>query len=360
MGFSLEEIKKIFNFKRMGKLTTYQRNKYYQSLYQSKVEDIKNKIKSLKSAKNNLEEKITELKKENEKNTIKLGIDLSVLSLFSCPKCNSELKLSAEKVEENQILEGSLNCECGQSLKIRDGIIYSDKYENDLGDKSKEVEENHIEDYIKSTDPDFIDKSYESLEWLKRQFENEKIENKVVMEPGSGYGHFLRQIYDGLDNNTVYICIDYKAELNKYLKKLLEMTAKKAKVIFITATFANIPIKNNSIDFLVDFTGTSDYAFTNKEFLPKLLSDYLKEDSIYIASFIAYDKFGSKAVVSLPYRDNFKYKKIKSNILDLAFEIEKEYKSEIVNIDKTMGKYEDFAQPGDRLFSYQVKAKRRS
>ena len=354
MGFSLQEIKKIFNFKRMGKLTAYQRNKYYQGLYQSKIQDINDKLKVLENAKKKLEEKIVELKLENEENKIKLGVNLSVLSLLACPKCGGELALSAKKVENNQIFEGSLNCECGENLKIEEGIIYTDNYAENI----EHVEENHIEKYIKNTDPDFIDKSYESLSWLKREFEAEEIFSKVIMEPGTGYGHFLRQIYDNFTEDTIYICIDHKPQLLKYVKRLLELTGKKAKIIFITANLPELPIKQNKVDLLVDFTGTSEYAFSNKEFLPEVLDPYMKEEAIFIGSFIVYERFGPNAVVTLPYRKNFKYKNIKNEILSLDYKLDKEYKSQIVKIEKSMGKYEEFAQIGDELYSYQLKAKR--
>jgi len=354
MGFSLKEIKNIFYFKRMGKLTSYQKNKYYQQLYQDKEEELKEEIANMEKAKKKLNKKIMKLKAKDKNNNITIGIDLSVLSLLNCPKCNGKLKLSAHKVKENQVLEGSLTCKCGESLQIKDGIIYNIDYEN----KSEIVEENHIEDYIKNTDSDFIDKSYKSLQWLTSEFIDQDIKNKIIMEPGSGYGHFLRQIYHELNEDTVYICIEKDPNLNKLLKKSLENTGEKKNLIFITANLPDIPIKEKSIDMLVDFTGTSDYSFQNEDFLPESLNIYLKNEAIYLASFIIYERFGSNSVVSLPYRQNFKYKKIKKKILSLDFEINKEYKSEIVKIKKTFGKYEDFAQIGDQLCSYQLKALR--
>ena len=119
MGFSLQEIKNIFNFKRMGKLTTYQRNNYYQGIYNNKLQDIDSQISKLRDAREKLLGKINELESQDDYETVNIGIDLSALSLFSCPNCHNELVLSAEKVEENQIIEGSLNCNCGKSLPIR-------------------------------------------------------------------------------------------------------------------------------------------------------------------------------------------------------------------------------------------------
>ena len=41
MEFSLDEIKEILNFKRIGRLSNYQKNSYYQNLYQKKLKNLK-------------------------------------------------------------------------------------------------------------------------------------------------------------------------------------------------------------------------------------------------------------------------------------------------------------------------------
>ena len=97
MDFSLQEIKNIFNFKRIGKLSTYQQNNYYQSIYKSKYQDVEGKISDLRYAKGQLKEELLKLESKSNKNITKIGIDLSALSLFICLHCNSVLKLSAEQ-----------------------------------------------------------------------------------------------------------------------------------------------------------------------------------------------------------------------------------------------------------------------
>jgi DNA-binding transcriptional MerR regulator len=357
MNFSLQEIKKIFNFKRMGKLTSYQRNNYYQNIYEGKVQETEEEIVKLNLAKDKLEENLTDLKSKGGDERITIGIGLDALSLFACPQCNNDLTLTADKVEANQIIEGSLNCKCGESLTIKDGILYANNLDDNL-EYEEEVEANHIEKYIKTTDPDFIDKSYESLEWLQRHFGSENLSGKVILEPGSGYGHFLRQIYNDLPDNSTYICIDHNPQKNKYLKRLLERTGKRANIVFITSELPELPLQESMVDLLIDFTGTSSYAFENKGFLPELLDDYLKQQSNLFGSFIIYKKFGSHNIVARPFRKNFMYNTVKDKLLNQGFELEETYKSDIEKIEKTMGKYEDFAQIGDRIYSYQVKAKR--
>ncbi|MGM0446036.1 MAG: MerR family transcriptional regulator [Bacillota bacterium] len=354
MNFTLQEIKEIFNFKRIGKLTPYQKNSYYQNLYKNKIAEIKKDIKQLKSAKDSLKEEIKFLKENKIKENNKFGINLDVLYFFSCPDCKSSLKLSADKVIDNQILNGQLSCECGYFADIEDGIIIS----NNVNINDKDIESEHIEKYIKETDPKHIDESYNSLEWLKKELFEEDLENKVIVEPGSGFGYFLRQVYDNLPESSYYICVDNNHELNKYLKSLLELSPKKANIIFITANLPDIPLKEDITDIIVDFTGTTNYCFNNKNFLPIELQRYYKDNIVYIAAFILYKKFGFENIIDPLFRENFKIENIKKKFNENQFKIIKEYNSKIFKIDKSLGKYEDYAQEGDKIFSYQIKAKR--
>ena len=193
---------------------------------------------------------------------------------------------------------------------------------------------------------------------MRRHLDLEDLSGKVIMEPGSGYGHFLRQIYDRLADDSIYICIDNDPQINLYLKKLLEMTGKRARVIFITANLPELPLKDDVVDLLIDFTGMSCFSFENQDFLPELINRYLKEEVTLLATFIIYHKYGGSNIVPGQNRANFNSNKIRDGLLKLEFKLEEEYSSESEKIQKSMGKYETFAQPGDYIYSYQVKAKR--
>lgn len=355
MDFSLQEIKEIFHFKRIGKLSAYQRDNYYQSIYKEKVQEINTKLANLKRAREELEGEITKLEARNKESLVTFGIDLAALPLFACPICKSGgLLLEAARVEANQIIEGSLNCKCGESLQIKGGILYASNLESG----EKDVEVDHIENYIKVTNPDYIDELYQGIEWLQRQIEFPELAGKVILEPGSGYGHFLRQIYEKLPEDVIYVCIDHNPHINQYLKGLLEMAGKRARTIFITAQLPELPLKEDVADVMIDFTGTSDYSFQNEGFLPESLDHYVKERATIYATFIIYDHFGPNTIVAEPFRDNFRYKNIREGLLRLGYQLNEEYASDVVKVEESMGKYESFAQIGDRLQSYQVKGKR--
>lgn len=367
MEFSLDEIKEILSFKRIGRLSNYQKNSYYQNIYQEKIKKIEKRVSDLKDAQSALNNHLKGLKAENNEKQNDLSLNLNLLNIFACPVCGSDLTLTAEKIEENRIHQGSLNCSCGETILIKAGILYTKEvYEQKKQLEAIETELPfrepffHVTDYINETDSEFRDQSYQSLEWLKNKVNISDLKNKIILEPGSGYGFLLRNIYDQLASDTTYICVEHNSELNRYLKSLLELSPAGPEVVFLTAELPNLPLKEKSLDYLIDFSGISNFSFHNQDFLPELMLKYFKDNFMLTAAFIIYHKFGEKNIVERKYRDYFIYSRLRSKLKEMGFEFLDEYKSEIKKIDTLMGKYEEFAQIGDQIFSYQVHAEKSS
>lgn len=361
MEFSLEEIKEILSFKRIGKLTHYQKNSYYQGLYKEKLKEINKRVEELKQSKKKLELHLEKIDNERLQKRKSLALSLDSLNVLACPECGGDLSLSAQKIKDNRIYQGSLNCSCGESIIIDEGIIYSGdlmSLSNDQSDESDIDSFFHVIDYIKKTNKEFMDKSYQTLEWLKKEIDFKNLTNKVILEPGSGYGLLLRHIYAELPENSTYICIDHNPKINIYLKNLLELSSPGAEIIFITAEMPDLPLKNNSVDYLFDFSGISNYSFHNSGFLPELMLKYFKENLKMIAVFIIYHKFGEKNIVDRENREYFIYQNIRNKVKEIGFKITEEYKSEIKKITASFGEYESFAQIGDQIYSYQLKAEK--
>ncbi|WP_353092500.1 MerR family transcriptional regulator [Tissierella praeacuta] len=352
MGFTLNEIKSIFMFRRLGNLTPYEQNQYYKTFFESKYEIIGKEIENLKEMRNNLRKKIDKLQSYNKEIKNKIGINLKNLSIFKCPRCNRDLMISKGDIDNNQIINGELICNCGVEYKIDDGILISN---------SKHIEHrlifdnNYIGEYISSTDIQYLDNVYKGLELIHKKIDYNNFKNKTILELGSGMGFFLRHIYDELPEGSTYIAVDNDLGRHKFLKGILDFINCNKNIIFICSDFTEVPIENKSIDVLVDFSGSSNYGFENEQFLLNKIDNYIKESAWLIGTYIMFKNFNANSRIDSKYRKNFNINYVKKEIEKLNYKIIYDNISQPINKG---GKYEDYFVKGEEVYSYLYYGKR--
>ncbi len=347
MGFELIQIKAILIFNRLGKMSSLQKNEWYQDIYKNKLNDITLELDEIIDVKTRLEESI----KKNESSHCQLrhtvGIDFFVLNLFACPDCKSEFELLEGAIQNNKIVSGILKCRCGTELRIIDGIVCH----LDAVDKIEKNNDHFITDYLCATNNDFLEHMHKLLEWFYKKFEPGMFKNKTVLDLGSGSGFFLRYIFDLLDDNTLYIAVDNDINRHKSLKKLIEVAETPKNVIFICCDFDSIPIKEQSVDIVIDILGTSYYALENTDILLDRTNHLFRDEVKLIAGYMIYNKFGKDSTIVSEYRHNYKLDYVKKYIQELGFTCLAE-KSDIINSDA--GKYEDLCNHQDEVLNYHL------
>ncbi|PEC22045.1 MerR family transcriptional regulator [Bacillus cereus] len=352
LGFSLNEIKELFLYKNLGKSIDYEKDIFYQSLFKSKYEKIEQEIKTLEERKDKLKEALNNLSLATEMSNSILGIDLKVLNLFKCFKCNGNLILEDGIINKNQIVEGKLICNCNEEYAINSGILTVGKLF-----KAYEITslEDSIPDYIHETDTIFLENIQRGGEWAKRKLIQLDLNNKILLDLGSGFGFFLRNIYEELPENCLYIAVD--RDLNKLLllKDVIERTNPKRNILFICADFLNIPIQNYSADIVIDQSGTSNYSFEHEEFLLHKLNPLFKPDCYILSSFILFNKFSINSQIAPRLRENFTSSKVKEEIQKLKFHSIDERTSKYL---ERGGKYENFFVEGEEIYTYSFFGKR--
>ncbi|MED0973009.1 methyltransferase domain-containing protein [Bacillus paramycoides] len=352
LGFSLNEIKELFLYKNLAKSMNYEKDTFYQSLFKLKYEKIEQEIQILEERRDKLKEVLNDLSLTNETSNSIIGIDLSVLHLLICSKCSKNLILQNGIIKSNQITEGKLICNCGEEYIITSGIITA-------GNLFKAYErtslEDSISDYIHETDTAYLENMHREGEWAKKKLIQLDLNNKILLDIGSGLGFFLRNIYEELPEDCLYIAVD--RDLNKllFLKDVLERSNPKRNILFICADFLNIPIQNQSVDIVIDQSGTSNYSFENENFLLYELNTLFKPDCYMLSSFISFKNFCINSQIPTRFRDNFTSSKVKEEILKLQFHSIDERTSEYM---ERGGKYENFFVQGEEIYTYSFFGKR--
>ena len=352
MGFTLNEIKTIFLFKLLGNLTNYQQNEYYRTLFFNKYEEILKDIENLTNSRDKLKEKIEELEKYKSDKKVILGIDISILNILKCLKCNGQIDIEDATIKGNQIINGKLKCNCGEAYSIENGILIVNSYSNKF---QSEFDYNCVSDYINVTDYNYLDNIYKGIDWLNKKIDFSNLKNKIILELGSGSGFMIRSNYNELPNDCIYIAVDHDIRRHKFLKAMLEGTNIKKNIVFICSDFKQIPIRDKSIDVLLDFSGSSNYSFENTEFLLKLVDKYIKEEAYLISAYILFKNFGINSLIEKQYRKNFKIDTIKSGIDELKY---KAIDSKISDYIEKVGIYENYFVKGEKVYTYLFYGKR--
>ena len=351
MGFSLSEIKTIFIFRLLGKFTDYQQQEYFRSLFLGRQRSIARQINELKSMHGRLSEEIENLASSEVKKNFTMGVNVSAISRLKCRKCGGDLSLASGTVENSQIINGVLRCGCKTEYPIEDGILFS----SPLSNTGNEFSEDYIADYIKSTDADYLDKIYKSIEYFNGIFDMSLLENKLVLELGSGMGFLLRNIYSALPESCVYVAVDYDINRHMFLKRMLERTKSPKNIILVCGEFTDTPLKDGSADAVFDFSGTSNYSFENTDFLLDTIDHFMRREAHLMGSYIVFKNFSPQSEIEEKYRKNFVLKNIKKGISDMGYKMIKENTSPYMT---SGGPYENYFVEGEKVYGYQFFGKR--
>lgn len=315
-GFKLIEIRDILYIKRVTNPIIYEKNKYYKNLYINKHKIVSKQIEELKKVENRLRNKIDEISAKELPCSKNIGVDINVLSLLGCPTCNRNLVLRECDINGTQILSGILKCKCGRSFSIEDGIIVSDKSEHMDNPFGSDIEKFFL-DYFKKSNLELINILTKNLRWLSKRFRKEINEDTIVLELGVGYGVFLRNVYEYLLDNNIYIAVDHNISILKSLKEMLKRINPNKMVIPICSDVLDIPLKQDTIDVLIDIGGDA----TNNSYLLRHIDKYTKENSTIFGSYIISNTFLKNDFIQSVDTNNFILENVKNNIKNIKYNI---------------------------------------
>ena len=345
--FSLQEIQKVFTLKRLTNLKDDEDMAYYKSLFNIKKQKLLTRRIEIDNIIEKIDDKIitTDTADKNSHNKgITLGIPLGFLPLLACPTCKGSLGLLRGNIEDNLILHAELKCSCGFELKIREGIIIIEKDCKKIVYHPDELEGH----YIEQTSSDYVNLLYKSSQWIWNKLDVENLHDSIILEPGTGSGIFLNAILKDLPQETFYICIDHNLELLENAKKNIQKHHDQGNIIFICCDFLNIPVKDGSIDILLDHFGTTNYNFYKEGFLINLIDRLVKPGGKWIGDYLSF-KPNAKSLIQYAEKNRkYFYTKNIMNALENSSFMTLEMK-DMGNTEKG-GIYETFFIEGDTLY----------
>ncbi len=343
LGFKLGEIRKILLYKIFTQIDYENEKEFHHGLMTNKYNEIKIEKDKLSSILDNLENEIKRLENLTVNQEV-YGVPLIAIDLLQCPKCEGELILDATRIIKGEVLTGELVCRCNYTLKIKEGIII---------DESSYISEDtldHLEliSYIDSTPLNYMLESKKSISWLTESYVSKENNKKVLLDVGTGFGLFARSLLDSQHNDNIVICNDIDKSNLEFVKRVLESSGEKKRVVFVACDLKSLPIKNNCIDILSSI-GTSMLVQDKEKSLVDYINKHMKSSSDLYLMESFYNKIDPNNKLALRFRDELKKEKIDENYEKYNYIKESEYVS---NPLENGGNYEPLAKEKDEVYFY--------
>lgn len=281
LQFSLSAILELMTLKRLsGEDSALYRQKYLKHLrvQQEEVFAMRKKAESLERI---LQEKIETVEKEEKKDRV-LGIPLEALSILACPACGDKLPLKRGDLVDHMVVEGDFQCNCGYEAKVSAGVfVYepSVRTKMNCGRKMQTKEE-----FLQNSSHTYINHLYQTMGLMMERIEEVKEPLPYMMELNNCVGFFLQQYLKELREETTYILVDYDLERILQLKRNLECYAKHEKFLFLCCDYDQLPLKDQSVDLVVDFGMVRNFEKDTEKCLLEAVLPVLKEEGDYVAS----------------------------------------------------------------------------
>lgn len=280
MGFKLKEIREILRMLRLGLESDKKEKAYLLMILQKRLQGVEKEQKHLETVRMMLNQRILEIETlEVEVDKI-LGFQVSMLSELYCHTCQHSFELEEGIIEKGCIKKGLLVCLCGHCLEVDDGIVIGEhNFVNRHLNESLHLESIY-EDFISTTDSNYLDQIYTSMQWFGHRIKSEE----RIIEFGTGSGFLLNYLKSYLKPSQLYVAVDHDLERLHCLKRNLEQSDIACRVLFICSDFKSVPLRKEGSDVVLDFFGTMTYALDNTDAILSEMISFLKKDGICVLS----------------------------------------------------------------------------
>lgn len=318
-------------------------------------------------------ELITEFTKKfasNEKKS-RHGIHVDFLDYFVCPHCGMPLQLENAAISQSRINHGILNCTCGYTAYINDGLLIADvnmnldKDKRFIKDYFGENEEANKDcaffDAMNNATPEFLAIQYKVREWINSTITEKNLEGKLILLPDVA-SHFVYLYHDRpyFKNSLIIIAVPSK-RVAENIYDHLHALGSTLKIALVISPDGNLPFKNSCVDMLIDYLGSYSYSFFMNTPYISYINRYLSSSCKIIGAIDYFDRnSGSHEVIKRTYPNSLQpMPDFKSYAQILSNEGFKVTQNEMIGVCNSSGAYFEYHVSGDSRYSHTYMAVRK-
>lgn len=357
MNFSLNEIYDIISLRRVSNWVEPEDIEDYIFKLKEKKGFIGAKLLHLKESIKKIDEEISTFSYVVNYKINKTGVPLKSLEYLYCPLCGKQLSVENAKISRKYIYDGILICGCGYEIEIIDGIVITKNKNASLYDKPDLTRE-----LYKDIPSDLVTLFQKSYNWMLKKLNETDLKNKVILETHVNAYFFLYTHLKKINGEGLFIIIDKFPETLYMYKEKIEFLGLDLDILYIADSSCNYPLKNGSVDLLIDFFGTNEHCIYKNTFLINDIPKYLKEKSEITGTYFYFEPF-SKSIKQLTreypenYESNFNLAEFKKSLNEEKFKID-DYEEIGFTNDSGDNLAFSFHLKGEKMSLYAFDAKR--
>ena len=349
-GFSLQDIKFLILSENVSRFAPEERAEKCRELFLQKREEITALMEDLNRARSFLDQKLESLSYAQPASADRAGISLNLIPLLACPHCQSQLLLQSNCIEQGMILSGTFICpDCAYRLEVADGILIATSTEKVINSYDS------YDSFIAEADPNQMVSILQNIKWMKSYLYKDIPDLKVILELGSGFGFFLRNTYEMIPDNAIYLAVDYDIRRHRFLQKALRRCSCHKNIVLLCCSYEDIPIRKHTVDQLIDFGASTDLAWYRNAFALDLADPYTHPGTSCIFVNRLYDFFSFHSPVEPALRQNLQEKTVLSKIQQLGYQIQKRDRLEFLDKLQPSNQFMDSEDQIYRLMLYMKK-----
>ena len=294
LRFNIKEIQASLTLRRLSNLIEPDTIQAYMDILCSRRENITSEIEILQNALSAIDTEIAGFSAKKKALVQETGVPLKALSYLTCPECHKKLKIRNAEINNTGIYSGEMYCECGYQAEIDGGIIktgnlYTGNY--DSPDLKRGLYRDVGEEFITGIQKcsDMMMAEIQKCDW----------HGKVIMETNINGYFFLYNNFNKMDQDALYIITDRYPEMLFMYKNLMEMLQLELDVLFIADDSLRFPIRDESVDLLIDFYGSNEQFLYKQESFIESYQKFIKKEGMVLGALFGFER-NSKSLTKVP------------------------------------------------------------
>ena len=372
LSFSLDEIRQYLQIIRMYDLQDEHIHDHLLPLYERKQQSLKTQIAGIQKSIAVLQDEIDDLREEKDNASFFSGIPLDFSTYLACPNCGSLFHLSDIQINGNRIYSGRMDCQCGYTALIEDGILLAGSESEYY--RSPEFQVLHYHE-TQADDPDFVffqymnditaettSMIYKSYLWIDSELKPYSFRNKVIFVPDLA-SHFLyKNINKPYFKGAFIVVSGFSRETIRSIKSHIDLIAPDAKIIYIANTIYDLPIQKKSFDLWIDAISSYNFSFFHEESLYKKIDSYMKPEAKVVGVTKYYER-GARSLKNIAklYPKAMKNQSLLSTFKEMISGLDYCFRYEhLVGEVFDPGPYFEYHQDGEKHCYYSFFAEKRA